>query len=491
MRSERLIKIVTDSFKKFSNHICFKYKDLEYTYADIDAQITQLSDAIAGLDIKIEMPIGLYFKNVPEFPIGYYALVKQNIVAMLVDHSLKREELEVIVKSCHLAGFLVHKDEKLLFSLKDKFEIQLEIGNFVLFYTVQDKYNISYVPEKLDNITSCRFSSGTTGEPKCMMYTQDNIIAAATNWKNTIDLTQNDKILCVANYTHGLAFNTSLLAPIMVGAQVHLIDTKMPRRLAKYIQDFKITKFVAFPVLYQLMADEELKSKYDLTSLRICVSSGTVLHEEIKQRFQANCGIFISDLYGVAETGLCILNMDNRKDSIGKPIQGPEVEIIDEQGNILPCCHQGQIAIKSASMAQGYYNYPGLFEKNILNGYYVSGDIAVKDSEGYFTIKGRNQDFVNVAGKKVDPKEVEEVILHYSQIEDVAVYGVMSKKTNMEVLCCAIVSDNDINIEELKIFLQEKLSSYKLPQRIYKFNQLPRNASGKVLRRQLIEMTEC
>lgn len=94
MRNEQLVHIITESFNKFKDQICLKYKDLEYTYADIDTQINQLSDAIADLEVKIEMPIGLYFKNVPEFLIGYYALVKQNIVAMLVDHSLKKESID-------------------------------------------------------------------------------------------------------------------------------------------------------------------------------------------------------------------------------------------------------------------------------------------------------------------------------------------------------------------------------------------------------------
>lgn len=174
-----------------------------------------------------------------------------------------------------------------------------------------------------------------------------------------------------------------------------------------------------------------MKDAYDLASLRICVSSGTVLHAEIKQKFKENIGIHIADLYGVAETGLCILNNSNKTDSVGQPLAGVEIAIMDDHGNKLPIGGEGQIAIKSGSMAKGYYNVPGLFENRVTQeGFYLSGDIAVMDENSFVFVKGRKQDFVDIAGKKVDPKEIEEVLLRIEGIDDVAVFGKKVLKPN-------------------------------------------------------------
>ncbi|WP_313561746.1 class I adenylate-forming enzyme family protein [Ruminiclostridium cellobioparum] len=491
MERDRLLGILNSSLKKHSGKTAIKYKDITYSYEDVRKEIINLSDEIDKLAMNVNYPIGLFFKNCPEFIVGYYALITSGTVTMLVDHSLKGAELSAIANDCHLGGFLLHKSEKDSFPIKEKCKCVLEYKNFVLMYYRNQEFNRPYEVEKLKDIISCRFSSGTTGVPKCMMYTQDNVIAAATNWKSSINLNEEDKILCVANYTHGLAFNTSMLAPLSVGAEIHMIDSLMPRQIAKYIEKEKITNFVAFPVLYQMMSEESLRDKYDLTTLRICVSSGTILHAEIKQRFKENIGIYISDLYGVAETGLCILNTSEKIDTVGKALNGVEISIMDDDGNKLDLNEQGQIAIKSGSMAKGYYNFPGLFEERVtVDGFYLSGDIAIMDNDGYVYVKGRKQDFIDVAGKKVDPKEIEAVLLKCAGIDDVAVFGKKNIKTKLEVIYAAIVSRAGLKKEDIIEFVQPRLAPYKIPQRIIFMDELPRNSSGKILRRELIETVE-
>ena len=223
----------------------------------------------------------------------------------------------------------------------------------------------------------------------------------------------------------------------------------------------------------------------------MCVSSGTVLHSEIKSNFKENIGILISDLYGVAETGFCILNMTENMDTVGKAVANVQIAIMNDQGNSLSPYEQGEIAIKSKAMARAYYNFPGLFEERITNkGYYLSGDIAYKDKDDYVFIQGRKQDFVDVAGKKVDPKEVEELLLKFDKIKDVAVFGQLNPDTKQERLCAAIVTEHNLQRVDIVSFLQDKLTSYKIPQWIVFMDKLPRNSYGKVLRRELATMTE-
>ncbi len=491
MDNLKIIEMLEESLRKYSLSIAIKFKDQQYSYQELHSEIDTLSSLIDQLPIKLDYPVGLFFKNCPEFIISYYSLVKSGVIAMLVDHSLKGDELLAIINDCHLGGFLMHKDEADTFALKEQFDVVINYKNYVLVYSERQNYNRPIDRERLEGIISCRFSSGTTGVPKCMMYQQENVIAAATNWRGTVGLNAGDKVLCIANYTHGLAFNTAMLSPLSVGAEIHMMDSLMPRQVAKYIEKEKITVFVAFPVFYQLMSEERLKEKYDLTSLRMCVSSGTVLHSEIKQKFKENIGIYISDLYGIAETGLCILNTTENIETVGKAINGVEAAIMDDDGNRMPCGEQGQIAIKSGAMSRGYYNFPGLLEGRVTeDGFYLSGDIAVMDENGFVFVKGRKQDFIDVAGKKVDPKEIEEVLLKNEVIADVAVFGKKSVKTKLEVLCAAIVSDKKLTRADIIEYVQPRLASYKIPQEIVFMDSLPRNSSGKVLRIELIKMLE-
>ncbi len=489
MSTQEIISIIRESCKKNAENKAIVFEEREYKYKDMLEEIESLTSKLKK-ECNIDKPIGLFMKNCPEFIMGYYGLINSDIVTMLVDHSLKREELLVIVNSCHLDGFLLNISEVDKFELKDEFINKIVFKNYVLLYGYKGIYDSEFNKDRLNNIVSCRFSSGTTGMPKCMMYEASNIIAAETNWKTTVKLHNKEKVMCLANYTHGLAFNTAMLAPLSEGAEIHLFNKLSPRQIAKYIQENNIQVFVAFPVLYKMMSEENLKDKYNLTSLRLCVSSGAVLHSEVKIDFKKNIGINIADLYGTAETGLCILNQSDDYDSIGKPLNNVEIKIIDDSGKALGFNEKGQIAIKSKSMARGYYNFPGLFEKKVTDDqYYLSGDIAVIKENNFIYVRGRSTDFINVAGKKVDPKELEDVMLKVENVSDVVAFKKTSKTTNDEILCLGVIPKNKTLTKEYIIsYLTERVASYKIPQKIVFLNEIPRNSSGKILRRELTKM---
>lgn len=490
MRGKLIIDILKVSCQKYGEKKAVVCGTSVYSYRSLWDEILKFGQWLEEHGDSQNMPTGLFMKNRPEFIIGYYGLVYADCVTMLVDHSLKREELSVIIADCHLNSILICRDDYEDFPLKDAYEISYQFMEYMLLSRYKGEFIRPFEEEKLADIVSGRFSSGTTGVPKCMIYKGENIIAASTNWKMTVGLKEDEKVMCVVNYTHGLAFNTAMLSPLSVGAEIHIFNNYSPKQIGKYIQTNRIHIFVAFPVLYGMMAERKLSDKYDFTTLRMCVSSGAVLHSEIKKKFKESVGIHISDLYGVAETGLCILNQTEDYDSIGVPLANVEIDIFGEEGNILPNNVQGQIGIKSQSRARSYYNFPEEFEKRLTSEqYYLSGDIAVIKESGMIYVKGRNSEFINVSGKKVDPKEIEELLLEHHDISDVAVYGKTNPNNSDEVLCAAIVKrDAQLTREDVTFFLHGRIASYKMPQIIHFLETLPRNSSGKVLRRVLKEI---
>lgn len=488
MKNNKILDILHEACKEYDDKVALVSRDKKMSYNELWENVNLLSKNIDKVMDGLNHPVGLYMKNSMEFIVGYYGLVKSGVVAMLIDYGLKKDELMAMVNNCHLGGFLIHKNDIEDFPLKNHFELKFINENYALLYSEDQNYETSFEKEKLKNITSCRFSSGTTGVPKCMMYTQENIIAATTNWKTSIGLTKKDKVANVASYTHGLPFNTALLAPLSEGCELHIYNNLMPAQIAKYIAENEISIFVAFPIVYQMMAEGNDKSDLNFEKLRLCVSSGTVLHDEIKQKFIKKYGLNIGDLFGIAETGLCIFNQTEKTNTVGKALNNIDIEIMDDDGVRQPAGQLGQIAIRSEAMCRGYYNFPFLMQEKVTKeGFYLSGDIAYKDEAGFVYIKGRKQDFIDVAGKKVDPKQIEDVLLTCNKIKDICVFGHKKTPNSIEVVCAAVVPRNKVSKKDLIDFVSEKIASYKIPQRVYFLESLPRNSSGKILRKVLAE----
>ncbi|WP_341283083.1 AMP-binding protein [Paenibacillus sp. FSL H8-0537] len=460
-----------------------RFKEQEVTYMALIEKVECLGVNLSRWLEGFEYPIGLYIGNHSDFIIGYYGMLNAKKVVHLVDSKWGQAELSELITHTHLGGFLIRTDEVETFPLSEWIEAVHTHDGLTLITLRAEYLSKELNAERLEGIVSCRYSSGTTGAPKCMMYEERNVWAAARNWSQSIELNECDIVYCAAYLTHGLAFNTSILAPLKAGATIVLHQDINPRSVLKVIEKSKATIFVAFPVLYDLMTT--ISGTHVLRSLRMCVSSGTVLHESIKRKFKDKFAIAISDLYGVAETGLSVLSQGDDYQSVGYPLQHVKIRILSESGHEQKSGESGEIAVWTESRARAYYNYPDILEGRLLDGYYLSGDIGYLSEAGKLYIVGRKSDFIDVAGKKVDPYEVENVLKATPGIKDVAVFGLPNKSGSHEIVAVALVADKGITREQIVVVCQSNLTSYKWPQAIYFVDEIPRNNNGKVLREKL------
>ncbi|CAM4262414.1 hypothetical protein BAMA_04615 [Bacillus manliponensis] len=479
----QLLDYVYESASRFANKEALIYEGDKLTYQELVNCFDNIGDKVSQDLINFNYPIGIYIKNHPDFIIAYYSLIKAQKVAHLVDRKWGALELEGLINHIHLGGFMVRTEELADFPLREKVKNVINYGDLSLVIIKDEFLSPDLNQKRLDGVISCRYSSGTTGVPKCIMYKEKNVIAASTNWLESIDLQSNDLVYCAAYLTHGLAFNTSILAPLRVGATILLHSDLTPRRVIETILDNKPTIFVAFPVLYDLMT--KAKNVQPLDGIRMCVSSGTVLHESIKRKFKQSFGIHISDLYGVAETGLSILNQQEDYKSVGFPLKNVAVRILDCNYQNLLEGQVGEVALLTESRAVGYYNYPGELENRIVDGFYLTGDLGSIEADGKLYIRGRKSDVVDIAGKKVDPVEVEDVLRTHPEVYDVAVFGKKNVENGTETLAAVVVANDYMKREHVVKFCKERLVSYKVPQIVKFVVDIPRNNNGKVLRREL------
>jgi acyl-coenzyme A synthetase/AMP-(fatty) acid ligase len=325
-----------------------------------------------------------------------------------------------------------------------------------------------------------RFTSGTTGFSRCLQFGDRAALAAAKNWRGAAGISADDRVLCLAGLHNGLAFNTSLLTVLLSGGLLAFHEGKMmPRALARTLRDLAPTIFVAFPFAYELLTREGAEALLP-RGLRLAVSSAAPLAPAIRERWQRETGLAICDYYGLAEVGPCTFNDGSVPESVGTPLDGVDVLITDEHGQKLERGHVGRVRVKSPSMASGYLDAAEpRFESNLDDdGHYVTCDLGRLTPSGHLVLTGRAGRIVNIAGRKIDPTEVEAVIAELPGVTGVVVYG---RQAAQRVVLVAVVESETITRDEVVMRCVERLAQYKLPQEVEIVPHLPRSSTGKVL----------
>jgi long-chain acyl-CoA synthetase len=464
-----IIDQLRESVDKYNDHPAILCGNETYTYKELWRNIESYATYFNN-NIPHKYPVGIYMKNDPKYIFTYYGLLLGGYIPMLIDFTLTDEEVNFIRTNYHIGSIVYLTDEN-------------QIG----LNTFEEDY-LEFDNDQFANVATCRFSSGTTGIPKCLMFTYKAIINAAVNWAKASSISQLDRVLCTAVFHNGLAFNTSLLSVFLSGASLVICRQITPRAIWEIVKREKVTILVAFPIVYDMLN----KSKYcdGQNSLRLCISSAAKLNNNVKQAFKEKVGLTIGDYYGIVEAGPATFNSGLYPDSLGCSIDGVQLRIVNDDGVEIHNDELGTLQIKSSSMAKGYYNVSiSLTELITPDGYYHTSDRAyIRNGQLYVT--GRTNDIINVAGKKVDPQEIENVLLSIDGINDCAVVGVMNTSLTSEYPLAFIVFDTEMEEKQIVRYCQENLAPFKLPQKFIRTSFIPRNGAGKIKRQELIDSME-
>lgn len=458
-----IIEAIKRSCNKYSDNIAIRYGKQSYTYQEFWNLILETEKVICKVDPIF--PVGIYMKNHPQYLFVYYALLKNGYIPMLIDSTFTTEEVNKLCKMYNI-----------------KTVISLDSNDQIVTTEMEITTN-DYNREDLKRVTTCRFSSGTTGIPKCIKFSSEAIYNAGINWAKAAKINENDNILCTASLHNGLGFNTSLISTFANGATLFFIDSWLsPRKIWSIVEKENITILTAFPFVYDLLSNYEGCSKNH--NLRLCYSSSAPLHHSTKEAFFEKTNINICDYYGIVECGPVTFNDGKVPLSLGKPIDGVDIRIVDENSNIVQE-GKGIIQIKSNSMSSGYYKNAKLFNMKLTeDGYFHTNDVGYF-KDGYLYVLGRQDDSINVAGKKVDPVEIENVLRKYPNINDVVVTGYKSEKLGTEYPVAFYTSEIEIDKSDLIDYLRPLLAPFKLPQKFIRIKEIPRSGIGKVKRKEL------
>lgn len=330
-------------------------------------------------------------------------------------------------------------------------------------------------------------TSGTTGTPK---GAERNASAAGigtlANLLDRVPYRRDDIVFCPAPLFHSFGLATFTFA-CALGATMVLPEKFDPEESLKLIEEHRATAASFVPVMIKRIVslDDEVKKKYDLSSLRVVLASGSAMSPELRKAAMELFGDVLYDLYGSTEIGWATIatpeDMKTKPKTVGKPVDGIEVVVFSESGDRLPNGETGELFVKSSILFEGYTSGESKDERD---GYMSIGDLGYLDEDGHLFIEGRTDDMVVVGGENVYPIEIEELIESIDGVDEAAVIGVKDEEYG-EVLAAFVVGS--ASSEQIQSACEKDLASYKVPRRVETLGELPRTSTGKVLKRELIE----
>lgn len=324
-------------------------------------------------------------------------------------------------------------------------------------------------------------TSGTTGDPKLAVRPGDCALAEGAHYVDTLGISSDDTILCTTPLSHAYAYGMCFVVPLLTSARVLTMESFTPRLALRAIREHAISLMAAVPAMYEVFLRV---SSSPIDTPLTALSAGAALPESTARRCSEKLGITIRSLYGTTETGGISIADGSQSDGVGHPMDGVEARLrpldAEAYGREI-----GMLQIRSSSMMAGYLSTRGLRDSVLDDGWFETGDLAEVDAHGAIHLLGRESEFVNVFGMKVDPAEVEATISTHDQVEDVKVYAGHHDSGSEAVFAAILAKPPFSDAEEIRRLCQSNLAAFKCPTKVVFLDELPRSPSGKILRRQL------
>lgn len=505
MLEQSFVEIV----RKYPHKTAIAYDTLRISYQELYAHITHLSNHLSKICIAQGDCIALILPSSPEFAIAFYATAKLNAIALPINPFLKEDELNYYIIDSNASAIITNSDgaeisRKILSKIDKKIEL-IVLDDPALLTKELDNSTITESTFTFTGDVLYQYSSGSTGKPKRVCRTQNNLYHEVKNFTETTNISPADNILCIVPLYHAHGLGNCLLAATCNGATLVILEpmshqgkaVEVPfvfrrSRVLELIEKEEITILPAVPYIFNTLAETLDDTQFDVSTLRLCFSAGNFLSKEIFDKFIQRFGITVRQLYGCTESGAIAINLDedikNTYNSVGYPLKNIDIKIINDAGKELENGSIGEIVVKSQALTKGYCNKPELNQQVFKDDWFFTGDLGKKDEVGRIYITGRKQIFIDTGGYKVDPLEIENILITHDQVKEAVVVGIKGSYAGEIIKAVIIPQQQDICDEkDILAYCKEKLADFKVPKIIEFRNEIPKSPLGKVLRKNLID----
>jgi long-chain acyl-CoA synthetase len=489
-----LADILTRSAERFADRPALKLDDAVVSYQMLDGASAHVAGMLRAKGVEPGDRVGIMLPNVPYFAVVYYGVLRAGGVVV---------PMNVLLKGREVGFYLRDPQAKVLFAWHDFAEaaekgagdegvdcVLVKPGEFEQL--VGEAEAVTEVADRDESDTAViLYTSGTTGTPKGAELTHANLTRNCEIAASLFDISEEDVALGALPLFHSFGQTCGLNAAVARGACLSLIPRFEASKALEIIQRDEVTVFEGVPTMYSAMLHVEDRSKHDTSTLRVCASGGAAMPGEVLRAFEDAFDCKVLEGYGLSETSpVASFNHPDRErkiGSIGTPIEGVEMKVVDEDGDEVPQGEVGEIVIRGHNVMKGYWNREDATAEAIDgDGWFHSGDMAKVDEEGYFFIVDRKKDMIIRGGYNVYPREIEEVLYEHPAVREVAVLGVPDDSLGEEVAAAVALKEGEsVGEDELRDFVKEQVAAYKYPRRIWFVDDLPKGPTGKILKREI------
>lgn len=469
---------LTESAKKWPNNMAVTDEFGEISYPDLANKTNTLKNYLLKQGLNQGMSVGIITGNNRYFIMALYAAVGCNALVMPISNTQKNKEIEGAIPEAQLHILITDSYQMALFG-DNISEIKLFEQTLYISHTKNRKdYTTNFIP----NAAFMRFTSGTTGKAKGVIVSHQSVLERITAANEALKLNEQDRVVWVLPMAYH--FIVSIVLYIKYGVGIIINDNFLADSIIQSINLHKGTFLYAAPMHIKLLATNKAETK--LPTLKKVISTTTAISADVCKAFESKYNLPVSQAYGIIEIGLPIINLQgsaNNPEAVGYALPAYTVEILDENFNVLPSNTIGRLAIKGPGMFDGYLCPPTLRKDVLQQGWFMTGDYAIKQADGLLIVKGREKNVINVSGNKVFPNEVEDVVNSYKGILKSKAYSKVHALMGEVVAVDIMVNEGiDIDTEALRNYCKLSLSSFKLPQFINVVTEIEMTDSGKIKR---------
>ncbi len=499
-------ELISFQAKKRPNKAALLVDDTKIKYKEVLEAVDKLAAFLVKEGIKENDKVALFLRNSPEFIYSLFAISKIGAIVVPVNTFLKDEELSYILEDSGSVALIAS-------SVYDKVVNASKASTLCKFILwegdtsvqgekqlhFQDTLNIEssvkHIERDLEDTAVIIYTSGTTGKPKGAMLSNKNVISNAHSGQKTINVKAKDRAIVFLPMFHSFTFSIGIMLPMYAGASIVIIKSIQPfSNIFKQTLTKRVTIFFGIPDVYNALAKAKLPWYFMwFNRIRAFISGAAALQpktlDAMAKKFK---GATLLEGYGLSEASpaVCMNTFKKQKvGSVGTALYSYEMKIVDEDMNELPRGGIGDIIVKGDNVMQGYLGRPEATEETVIKGWLLTGDLGYMDDEGFLFIVDRKKDLIISKGINIYPREIEEVIDTYEGVGTSAVIGIMDEKSGEVPIVYIELSEESDTVDQtgLKKYMREHLANYKIPKQIHIIDELPKNATGKVLKRVLKE----
>ncbi|MEH6996135.1 long-chain-fatty-acid--CoA ligase [Neobacillus drentensis] len=487
-----------NSAEKYPDRFVYTFLDRSVTYQELDAMVDIVASGLYENGIGKGDRVALLLGNCPEFVIAYYGILRTGASVVPINPIFTSREIEYILSNSKAKVVIANQGlSPILSSLENKLEdLQMtfyteSINTFYSWEQLLHSMKNDFVSPPIDenDLAVVLYTSGTTGNPKGAMLSHRNMASNAESFGEFFGFTKDDRIIATLPMFHVFCMTVCINTPIRSGAHILITPKFDPAEVVKTIVREKATLFAGVPTMYSFMMQLPNATADNFSSIRACFSGGASLPVELLNRFQEKYKVDILEGYGLSETApvtvFSPLNGIRKPGSIGVNIPNVTNKVVNPNGIEVPIGEIGELVVQGPNVMLGYLEMPEATKAAFKDGWFYTGDLAKMDEDGYLYIIDRIKDLIIVGGYNVYPREVEEVLYQHPEIVEAAVIGIPDSNYGEIVKAFVVCINQNVSVEEIKLFAKERLAKYKNPSEIEILTELPKNSTGKILRRSL------